>query len=250
LVLRGIWAMPNDDVPATSDNRQQEKNRDEALTASPARDDDSTVVVRQPFGKAIEQSEPPPLSSGEGPRPPLPPRPTNLSLLQESTSSPENRLQTPRKVSRPGLQSTATTALSRTDIHTQSRQDGSRETYAASPESTPPTNPSKGYGSIRKFKGLQGSEGTDSASVRSYAPTLEVGGDAESLLGDILGAAQDNPAWKLFSDQAEAPDIFSAQDDDNEVTADFYREFDDLRAIDAGGSDEGKYFSDSIMDCS
>ena len=163
------------------------------------------------------------------PRPPLPPGPGNLGLLREGNYSPGSSLQRSKKSARPQLQSTATTALSRTDINTQSFQDGSRETYAASAETTPPSKPAGVFGSIRRFKGLGGSETGDSASVKSYAPTLEAGGDVESLLGEVLGASQGSPAWKLLSTQYEAPDPFdSVTYEDDEATVEFYRELDEI----------------------
>ena len=175
-------------------------------------------------------------------RPPLPPRPTNVNLLREGSYSPGSSLQRSRKASRPHLQSTATTALSRTDIHTQSYQDGSRETFAASAQTTPSSKAVAAFGSIRRIKGLSDSEGGDSGSVRSYAPTLETGGDVESLLGEVLGASQESPAWRLHNTQNEAPDPFdSVTYEDDEATVDFYREFDEISAIAADGENEGKF---------
>lgn len=172
-------------------------------------------------------------------RPPLPPRPTNVNLLREGSYSPGNSLQRSGKNSRPNLQSTATTALSRTDIHTQSYQDGTRETFAASAQTTPPTKAIAAFGSIRKIKGITDSEGGDSASVRSYAPTLETGGDTESLLGDVLGVSQESPAWRLHA-QNEALDPFDSPIyEDDEASVEFYREFDEISAVAADGENEG-----------
>lgn len=175
-------------------------------------------------------------------RPPLPPRPTNLSFLQENAQAASGASQRPRAASRPQLVSTATTALSRTDINTHSYQDGSRETFAATAQTPPQGKSPRNYGSIKKdkHKGLSGSEGSDTASVRSYAPTSDVGGDAESLLGDILGGGHDVPAWKLFSSHAEGPDPFEVTPfgDDDEETADFYREFDEIPAVGSEGQQE------------
>lgn len=172
-------------------------------------------------------------------RPPLPPRPTNLSLLQEGKFSPGNTLQVPKRSARPQLQSTATTALSRTDIHTQSHQDESGETTVSSTQTTPPTK-SFGFGSLRRSKGFASSEEGDSGSIRSYAPTLETGGDVESLLGEVLGATQESPAWKMLSAQVEVLDPFDSMTyEDNELTASFYREFDEIQEVapeaDTGG---------------
>ena len=181
-------------------------------------------------------------------RPPLPPRPTNVNLLQEGSYSPGTSLQRLRKTSRPHLQSTATTALSRTDIHTQSYQDGSRETFAASAQTTPPSKAIAAFGSINRIKGVNKSEGGDSASVRSYAPTLETGGDVESLLGEVLGASQESPAWRLHTTQNEVSDPFdSIAYEDDEVDVDFYREFDEICAVSADGENEGNCGRFSIM---
>ena len=176
----------------------------------------------------------------EGPRPPLPPRPNNLNLLGERPFNPGGSLQTPSKSPRPKLQSTATTALARTDIHTQSYQDGSRDIYATSAESTPSGKTSKGYGSLGRFKGYHRNEGDDSASVRSYAPTLEASGDVESLLGEILGASQESPSWRLMGSPTETFNPFdSIPHEDDEATADFSREFDELDGLDLDGTNEG-----------
>lgn len=181
---------------------------------------------------------------GDEQRPPLPPRPGTLDMLKEGNHGTGGTPQRTTHSARPNLQSTATTALSRTDIHTQAYSDGSRETYAASAETTPPSKPVGVFGSIKRFKGLSGSEGGDSVSVKSYAPTLEAGGDAESLLGEVLGASQETPAWKLLSTHYEAPDPFdSLMFEDNEATVDFYREFDELREGEFGDQNEGSISS-------
>lgn len=178
-------------------------------------------------------------ASEEERRPPLPPRPSNLSLLQDGNHSSGQSLHVPKRSVRPNLQSTATTALSRTDIHTQSYPDGSRETTASLAQTTPPPK-SFGFNSIRKFKGLNDS---DSASIKSYAPTLEAGGDVESLLGEVLAGSQDIPPWDVRNPQALAQDTLDLNaDDDDEVTADFYREFDEIHEVDVDEDNEGNAF--------
>jgi len=163
-------------------------------------------------------------------RPPLPPRPNVQSTLQ--------------KPSRPQLQPTATTALSLTDIHTQSFQDGSRDTYAAQAEQTSSGRFLKGLDSIRRLKGHHESE-ADSASVRSYAPTLEAGGDVESLLGEVLGATPERPAWRLAGAHTEDLDIFEAtgfEDEDN--VSEFDHEFDEMDELSADADNEGEELQD------
>lgn len=173
-------------------------------------------------------------------RPPLPPRPSNLQLLAEQTFTPPGSLQRPKKSTRPSLISKATTAISRTDIHSQSYQDGSRETYATSTDTTPSKGSPRNYGSLRRFKAHNGSEGDDSGSVRSYVPTLEATGDVESLLGEVLSAGQESPAWKLQSGQQELDNPYdSIGFEDDGITAEFRHEFDDIGELDLTGNNEG-----------
>lgn len=174
-------------------------------------------------------------SDDEGPRPPLPPRPKKPELLH-----PGGILHGPTRSSRPNLQSIATTALSCTDVHTQSFQDGLREKIVAPTDSTTFGKSSRGAGSVRRFKGWTSGEGDDSASVRSFAPTVEAGGDVESLLGEVLGGPQETPPWKLRSSHVEAPDPFDLITyEDDPGLKDFEREFDELSELDAEGNNEG-----------
>ena len=236
---------------ATSEGEEEIGNDPRATSPSRGREDESTIRgVKEDGAETSLKVESPTISQARSKspetdqayRPPLPPRPANVNLLREGSYSPGISLQRSGKTSRPHLQSTATTALSRTDIHTQSYQDGSQETFAASAQTTPPSKSIAAFGSIRRIKGFSDSEGGDSASVRSYAPTLETGGDVESLLGEVLGASQESPAWRLHSTQNEAPDPFdSITYEDDEVTVDFYREFDEISAVAADGENEGNF---------
>ncbi|KAL8790705.1 MAG: hypothetical protein Q9195_006247 [Heterodermia aff. obscurata] len=132
------------------------------------------------------------------------------------------------KSPRPQLQSAATTAVSLTDIHTHSYQDGSHETFAAQAKPTRPSQFLKSFGSIRRLKGTGSSE-TDTASIRSCAPTLGPGGDVESLLGNVLGVPQESPELTSFSNQTESLDPFdSSFYKANDDLSTFDKEFDDL----------------------
>ena len=248
-----LTSMGHDDAKslATGDG-DAELTKDQNTATTQPRDDDDESTIREVKEEGIETSlkaESSVTSPAHFQHPkeeehlqPLPPRPTNANLLQEGSFSPASSLQRLSKISRPRLQSTATTALSRTDIHTQSYQDGSRDTFAALAQTTPPSKAAAAFGSIKRIKGVSDSEGGDSASVRSYAPTLETGGDVESLLGEVLGASQESPAWKLHSTQNEALDQFnSISYEDNELDVDFYREFDEIDAVAADGENEGKH---------
>lgn len=226
----------NDRSTATSTREDD----DDASTIRQVKEENAALTPKLESSQTSQRDIQSP-TTAEEPRPPLPPRPGQLGLLREGSYSTGNTLQKPKKSSRPSLLSTATTALSRTDIHTHSYQDGTRETFAASPRASPSLKPVPAFESIRRFKGLGDSEGGDSASLKSYAPTLETGGEVESLLGDVLGSSQESSARKLLSTQNEAPDPFEAVlYEDDEVTADFYREFDEISAIDADGTNEGK----------
>lgn len=171
-------------------------------------------------------------------RPPLPPRPPTIDLLASAHATPSSSLRVPKRSTRPQLQSQATTAISRTDIQTQSYPGGSRETYANSTISTPSGKSFRFDSPIGQLRGQHTSEGDDSASLRSYTQT--VGGDFESLLGDVVGAGQQSPAWRLLSSQVEQADPFNRLlDDHEEPTADFSREFDELDGLDPEGNNEG-----------
>ncbi len=224
---------------------------------SPPKDIESNEAVRKPreasgeIEARSELSDTPRTAAkspitGEERRPPLPPRATNINLLQEGKYSPGNSLHIPKRSARPHLQSVATTALSRTDIDTQSYQDGSRETTASSQQTTPPSK-SIGFGSIRKFRGFGSSEGGDSTSVKSYAPTLEAGGDVESLLGEVLGGSQESPAWRMLTGHTEASYPFdSTSYEGDETTADFYREFDEIQGVDSESDNQGEAYRNSL----
>lgn len=163
--------------------------------------------------------------------PSLPPRPGNLRLLRPGSSL--------RKQSRPKLQASATTALSLTDSHTQIHQDRFRENYAAPTESTSSPKSVRAYGSIRKVKLRNGSENDDSFSTRSHVPISDVGGDVESLLGDIAGSSQRSTAWKLLTSQVDGSDQFDSTSIGEDTVADFDLEFEEVGGLDPEGSNAG-----------
>ena len=191
----------------------------------------SSLVPQSPRASASTENEY---------RPPLPPRPINLDLLQENRPKSGSSLRIPKRPARPQLQSTPTTAVSRTDIQTQSRQDGSRETSVSSTQLSAPPKAGLGFGSLRGFRGIVSSRESDSASITSCAPTLEAGGDVESLLGEVLDPASKSPAWNMFGPRVETSNPFDAMTtEDSGIDADFYREFDEIREAGAEGGDEG-----------
>ncbi|KAL8808464.1 MAG: hypothetical protein Q9182_000014 [Xanthomendoza sp. 2 TL-2023] len=160
-------------------------------------------------------------ASEEDKPPPLPPRPTTVG----------NHPKAPNVgLIRPRLQANATTAVSRTDINTQSYPDGSRETFAASKPSSPPPTSWGGWSSIRRLKVQEGSE---SASIKSYAPTLDAGGDVESLLGGFLGHDQTS-GWNILNGQLQETNLQQVDSsEDDGILHDFDQEFDEVGATDS-----------------
>ena len=169
--------------------------------------------------------------------PPLPPRPARSESQRRVSNAILAGFPTTQSSTRPQLQATATTAVSRTDIHTQPAQSGSREARAIPKQLSPPAKSWSGWGSIRRLK-IQ--DGDDSTSIRSYAPTLGTGGDAESLLGDVLGSEYTS-GWNIFSGQLEEtgleqPDASIGE----EVLHDFDQEFEEIDMLASGADDEGR----------
>lgn len=182
-------------------------------------------------GKTTSAAEYSKENPDDGSPPPLPPRPASLRVLRPGSIL--------RRQSRPKLQASATTALSITDIHTQSHQDGYRENYAAPTESTSSPKSVRAYGSIRKFNWGNGSENDDSVSMRSYAPISDVGGDVESLLSDIAGSSQRSTAWKLLSAQVDGSDQSNPMSIGGDTVANFDLEFEEIGELDSESSNAG-----------
>ncbi|KAI9868718.1 MAG: Vacuolar fusion protein mon1 [Trichoglossum hirsutum] len=171
--------------------------------------------------------------------PPLPPRP-QISPERPTTSS--TSLYHPA-TSIPSLQSKATTALSFTDIHTQSFPDGSRGTYATSSARSvagfsadiSPAGYRSGASTSRNA-----SEYGDSASIKSYVPTLLGGGDIESLIGDVLDSGQESSPWRLLNSQVESENPLSQlPEEETEFEVKFAEEFNEIEDLSADGSNEG-----------
>lgn len=171
------------------------------------------------YGKTTSAAEYSRENPDEASPPPLPPRPGSLRILRPGSSL--------RRQSRPKLQASATTALSLT------------ENYAVPTESTSSPKSVRAYGSIRKFNWGNGSENDDSVSMRSHAPISDVGGDAESLLGDIAGSSQRSTAWKLLSAQVDRSDQFDPMSIGGDTVANFDLEFEEIGELDSEGSNAG-----------
>ncbi|KAJ5669701.1 hypothetical protein N7462_010771 [Penicillium macrosclerotiorum] len=152
--------------------------------------------------------------SPEGPRPPLPPRPNTLSLLNDEASN---------------LQSEATTAISRAEIGTH-LPDGGGSAYS--------TLAVRGFSrglkaraSLSHLASPKGSEAGDSASIRSSVQNSEAG-DVEALFKDFVATtATDNldTASLLHYPEFPADDV----DDDG-----FLNEFEPVGELDEDASNE------------
>lgn len=144
--------------------------------------------------------------------PPLPPRPRLGSNLQTPSAG---SLRLSKKASRPQLVSQATTALSLADAHTQSHLE------TGSPRSSPASRAvsrKHSFTHFGRFVSTSASDADDSGSLKSFAPTLDVRLDNESILGDV---PEDNvtPAWKALSAQVEREDPFEAVLSEDDVLA-------------------------------
>lgn len=162
--------------------------------------------------------------------PPLPPRPTNHDLLDDRpTTADMGSLKLPKRTSRPQLQSHATTALSLTDIQIHSR--GDKSSAQSSPTSRAPSQKR----SLSRFGRLRNnSETDDSASIQSYAPTLDVPYDNVSMLGD-----EPSPAWKALNSQMGAVDALQLDEEFQDALSEQIAfEFDDLDARAANGAND------------
>lgn len=161
-----------------------------------------------------EQSE-----SSEGERPPLPPRPNTLSLLRDEAGSGAT------------LQAEATTAISRTEIGTQSPGNGGSaySTLASRGLSKGP----KARASLGQLASPRDSEAGDSASIRSSIPNADAG-DVEALFLDFAATGsdgQDRHATGLL----EFPE-FAADDIDDEG---ILSEFEAVGELNEDGDNEG-----------
>ncbi|KAF2793695.1 DUF254-domain-containing protein [Melanomma pulvis-pyrius CBS 109.77] len=164
--------------------------------------------------------------SREGTPPPLPPRPKNRAHLDSRPSTSHSTAP-----ARPHLASKPTTQLSYAGSQTHSNESKDETSSgAAHPKSYPGLNTGRGS-----------NDGDDSASVRSFAPTIEaggeIGGDAESILGEIIGDREKTLLRSLghrFEDK-ESASMFSP---DPEFEEAFAHEFDEVEDMRPDGSNE------------
>lgn len=164
-----------------------------------------TLNIIQSFSRTASTSDAS-VASREGTPPPLPPRPTTA----HSTVPP-----------RPPLVSKATTQVSFANSQHTSVDLG-RNVASRTP-----------------------SDADDGASIRSYMPAADTGADAESILGDVLGAQEKSAHEKKlllrtlghYLGDADAENLFPP---DPELEAAFDTEFDDVDDMQPDGSNEGQ----------
>ncbi|PPJ54542.1 hypothetical protein CBER1_02489 [Cercospora berteroae] len=162
------------------------------------------------------KADPDPAASQELTPPPLPPRPPYSAAS----------LRLSKQASRPQLLSSPTTAVSSTNVHTQTRASSN-----VSPQSSPKSKAvsrKHSFTHFGRFVSNNNSDGEDSASIKSFIPSLDARLDNESILGDVT--ADDNgPAGKAISSQVEKDNPFETISPEDEILEEqITREFDDL----------------------
>ncbi|OAL32881.1 hypothetical protein AYO20_07672 [Fonsecaea nubica] len=153
-------------------------------------------------------------TASEGERPPLPPRPSELSLMQAMPSTGHSSRPPTR-----GLVAGATTAVSMTDVNAYNRPDGSKELRVSS--SRTPSNHS-----IRPSPSNRTSDvGEDNSSIRSYAPMGRYIQDAESIFeGDV------HEEQNLSASVSSSRGLFETESESlyDEGDVDFDKEFEEV----------------------
>ncbi|KAJ6135117.1 hypothetical protein N7512_000277 [Penicillium capsulatum] len=156
-------------------------------------------------------------SSPEGLRPPLPPRPNTLSLLNDEAAS------------RTTLQAEATTAVSRAEVDTQP-SDGATSAYSTLATRSLSREP-KAKASLSQLASSRASEAGDTASIRSSIHTGDAG-DVEAIFQDFAPSAPGS-----YTDAASLlllPEFAADDVDDDE----FLTEFDAVGQVDEHAGNE------------
>lgn len=218
--------MPKPDEPGLEtpqcDQNAPETSR-EATDGKPCSDDQSTCSASDTKSDETVRDV---AQSQELTPPPMPPRPP---------TSQAGSLRLSKRSERPQLLSTPTTALSSTNVHTQTHH-----ATGPSPLSSPASRAvsrKHSFTHFGRFVGTSGtSDGEDSASLKSYIPSLDARLDDESIIGDVIGDDK-APPWKLLSTQAEEDDPFESLplQDGGALEELILEEFDDIPSVGADG---------------
>jgi vacuolar fusion protein MON1 len=122
-------------------------------------------------------------TSPEGPRPPLPPRPPRLD--PETIVVNDDGISKHEPLSRPSLQSKATTALSLEDASAPTDARREKDGFVASVGRSLWGKDLRAKESLGQLRGQRGSETGDSVSIASYSLTAEEQ-EQESIFGDFI----------------------------------------------------------------
>ncbi|CAI9625972.1 unnamed protein product [Alternaria burnsii] len=211
----------------TTPTQESSNGSAKSMTGEPIEQQDfanPTLSIIRSFSRSTSTGS---LASKEEAPPPLPPRP-GLGLLSRPSTSHSTA------PGRPQLLSKATTQLSvaRTQAFATDAKDESPTSSGPKPRDVVGAN----LGSHNL------SDADDSASIRSYAPTIEAAGYQESILGEVMGQVEKSEQEKSllrtlrhkFVD-AEAQGMFPP---DPHFEAAFHREFDDVDDMAMDGSNE------------
>ncbi|KAF2196889.1 DUF254-domain-containing protein [Delitschia confertaspora ATCC 74209] len=164
--------------------------------------------------------------SSEGIPPPLPPRPKNVAFLDSRPGTSHSLSQ-----SRPQLQSRATTQLSYADTQTYNE-----ELKGESDGSSRGSKVTKNYFGLGASRNTSSVEG-DTTSVKSFTPTIDGGGDAESMLGEVIGD-RENKILKSLGHRFQNTQPVSLFPEDPAFEEAFLHEFDEVEETKADGSNE------------
>jgi hypothetical protein len=236
-MMRDIWyttSIPNSRPRSSkltdmSDEASQKSLKSVAATGEAIPSQTSTTSSNT----ADQQHKEDMMETSQEIRPPLPPRPTNLDLLDERASSGSMRLPK-RMASRPNLQARPTTAVSLTDVHTTNNLGDHDSSTLALPSR--PVSRKQSSATIDRFRSRVGSDAAETSSVRSYTNTVGTAAEMESLLGDPFPTS---PAWKSLSAQLEKENPMDhVFDEDDIFDLRMHHEFDELEEFRANGTNE------------
>lgn len=163
--------------------------------------------------------------SPHGPQPPLPPLPNAQGDDAASTRTIRPTIQS-------NLQAKATTAVSLADIGSQSHEESSKESYAASAIRSLPGLRAKA--SLGQLVSPKGSEAGDTASIRSSIPNAETA-EMEALFGDFAASERGSIATDATG-LLQFPEFQAGEVDD-----DFASEFEPVGEVDEYGENEGSW---------
>lgn len=166
--------------------------------------------------------------SPEGERPPLPPRPSNLAIFQGASGNAAQRPTT-----RGSLLSTATTAVSLSDVNTNARHDGTRGLRTSAINRTASATSIRSRRSFAHFGTGKISDNGDTSSVNSYIPS-DVAQDADSLFDTGVGLQNE------LGDKKGVDKFLDTEIQFEDEKVDFIKETSSIGQLEADRSNEGR----------